>query len=127
MKVKIFITIFILFVALTPTLFSPDKPILSCSQEIAKLIINGDHKAAELYLKNNYNPPLGSSSTDSLLATINDLQNFGVESYKIKASTLTDATIILESKSKTRKALSLKIGSNSPYMIEKLQEIQLNF
>lgn len=116
--------IFIVFVALTSTLYSPNKPILSSSQEVVSLITSGDSLAAERYIKNHYHPKVGGASADEFLDFIKSLQKFDVKSTTIEASGPTEAIIHLESKSKGKTTLSLKIEDDSPYMIQSLQEIQ---
>ncbi len=122
--IRRFIVAFILFILSTPTLFSPDNPVLSFSQKLVGVIIRGDHREAEVFIKSGYNPRPGGPSTEDLLALFYTLQDLGVRAYSIKASSLTNATIMVKNKSKTKRTFSLEIESNSPFMIKKLQETQ---
>ena len=119
--------VFILFLILTPTLFSPAKPVLSYSQVVVNLIIRGDPKEAEQFVKSRYHLADRVTSAPNILSFLHHLQDLGVESFNIQASSPTDATIFLETKSKTKKAFLLKIENNAPYIIKSFQEIPLNF
>lgn len=89
------IIIFILFLILTPTLFSPDKPVLLCSQVLVNLIIRGNPKEVEQFVKSRYHPVDRVTSASNILSFFYHLQDLGVESFNIQASSPTDATILL--------------------------------
>jgi hypothetical protein len=128
MKVKILkggIIAFIVCLVATPTLFSPPNPVLSCSQEIVNLMRAGDLQAIELYVRNHYNPVPAYPTRNDLVGFFNQMHIFGVKSWEIKASSPTQSIIFLENNLGKKKVFSLTIESNSPYMIQKLQEIPL--
>ena len=104
-------------------MFGPNTPVVSCSKALVNLVIKGDREATELYIKSRYKPRPGSVSIYDLPASLSDLQNFGVISYTITASSLTDAVITFKNQSKMKKSFSLKVDDNFPCMIINLQEI----
>ena len=123
---RYFVVTFLLFVGLTPYLFLPNTPVVSCSEALVNLVIKGDPKATEFYIKSRYMPRPGSVPIYDLLTSLSDLHGFGVTSYKTTASSLTDAVITFENQSKMKKSFSLKVDDNLPCMIINLQEEQPN-
>jgi len=93
---------------------------------MVNLVVKSDPKATEFYIKSRYMPRPGSVSTNDLLTSLSDLHNFGVMSYKITASSLTDAVITFENQSKMKRSFALKVDDNFPCMIINLQEIHPN-
>lgn len=123
---RYFVVVFLLFVGLTPYLFLPNTPVVACSEALVNLVIKGDPKATEFYIKSRYMPTSGSVPIDDLLTSLSNLDDFGVTSYKITASSLTDAVIIFENQFKVKRFFSLKVDDNLPCMIINLQEVHPN-
>jgi hypothetical protein len=120
---KKFAVVFLFLILLTPTLYSPDTPILSCSEKLVALMKKNDHKAAEIYIENKYNPALDNSTKRDLLTFVHQMQDSKIKSYKIKVLSLTDAIIRLEDSSATLKVIFIRVEDTSPYMIREFKEI----